>query len=303
MNLPIGSLVRNPRAPALDLGKVLRVRGDKSDVFFAGQDGIEALTMRTGALVLAEVQVHPWLDNLPPFAEVGGKLRLQEGRLTQAQALAKFKAYFPEAFNDLVYLADGENGERSYKVQAHDLWTELLGADQLRTLLAAGDISELTRRAQRVEGRLNLLFTNERIALRNALQDATAAQRFFAALLEVLEAPAPDEGTFTAFVKAVDALPEKGGRICTWPIVTLFPYIAQPDRHMFLKPEVTKQAEQRMAFHLNYQPHPNWRTYKCLLELSGLLLQELRPLGARDMIDIQSFIWVTAAYEPKRSAG
>jgi len=61
---------------------------------------------------------------------------------------------------------------------------------------------------------------------------------------------------------------------------------------MFLKPEVTQDCAARLIFELNYRPQLNWLTYAKLLEMSRYLLQVLRPLGARDFIDIQSFIWL-----------
>ena len=100
-----------------------------------------------------------------------------------------------------------------------------------------------------------------------------------------------------ALASAVSALPQPGSRVATWPVATIFPYLAHPDRNMFLKPEVTKEAAQRLGFHLNYKSEPNWLTYRSLLSLAELLMEELRPLGARDLIDVQSFIWVTGEYD------
>jgi hypothetical protein len=66
---------------------------------------------------------------------------------------------------------------------------------------------------------------------------------------------------------------------------------------MFLKPGVTQEAEARLGFYLSYKAHPNWLTYKKLLDLADLLLRDLRPLGARDYIDVQSFIFVASEYD------
>jgi hypothetical protein len=66
---------------------------------------------------------------------------------------------------------------------------------------------------------------------------------------------------------------------------------------MFLKPEITREAEARLGFHLSYQAQPNWQTYRKLLELGRLLMEQLRPLGARDLIDVQSFMWIASKYD------
>lgn len=96
---------------------------------------------------------------------------------------------------------------------------------------------------------------------------------------------------------ALEALPQPKGRVATWPIATLLLFFAQPDRHMFLKPGIAQQAEERLGFHLNYQPTPNWRTYAQLLSLSEVLFEQLKPLGARDYIDVQSFMWIASKPE------
>jgi hypothetical protein len=65
---------------------------------------------------------------------------------------------------------------------------------------------------------------------------------------------------------------------------------------MFLKPDVTKKAAAIMGFDLLYRPEINWATYSRLLRLSEHLMTVLQPFGARDMIDVQSFIWVALEY-------
>jgi hypothetical protein len=77
--------------------------------------------------------------------------------------------------------------------------------------------------------------------------------------------------------------------------VTLFPFIAQPERHMLLLPSFTCEAAQRLGLDLRYQSEPNWATYAALLSSSNHLLEELKPLGARDLIDVESFLHVATA--------
>lgn len=42
--------------------------------------------------------------------------------------------------------------------------------------------------------------------------------------------------------EADEPLPRKQTRVLTWPLATVFGFLAQPDRHFFLKPNVTRQA-------------------------------------------------------------
>jgi hypothetical protein len=79
--------------------------------------------------------------------------------------------------------------------------------------------------------------------------------------------------------------------------VSVFGFIAQPDRHIFLKPNVTKIAAQKYGFDFRYESKPNWETYASLLEFAETIRRDLRDLKPRDMIDLQSFIWVQGSDE------
>ena len=85
------------------------------------------------------------------------------------------------------------------------------------------------------------------------------------------------------------------------------PFIAQPDRHVFLKPDVTKEAAKRLGFNLNYKPQPNWLTYSHVLKMAAIYREKLASLKPRDMIDVQSFFWVACGgadrYEREKRKG
>lgn len=83
----------------------------------------------------------------------------------------------------------------------------------------------------------------------------------------------------------------------TWPVVTVFPFIALPDRHIFLKPTVTRVAAQRYGFDFVYHSRPRWETYASLLDLAATVRLDLRDLKPRDLIDVQSFLSVQGSYE------
>jgi hypothetical protein len=85
--------------------------------------------------------------------------------------------------------------------------------------------------------------------------------------------------------------------VLTWPRVTVFGFIAQPEPHMFLKPTVTRIAAREYGFDFRYQSRPSWETYATLLEFAEAVRRDQRDLRARDMIDIQSFLWVQGSDE------
>jgi hypothetical protein len=79
--------------------------------------------------------------------------------------------------------------------------------------------------------------------------------------------------------------------------VTVFGFLARPDTHMFLMPNVIRAGARQYGFELRYQSQPNWDTYDSLLELAAVIRRDLRDLSSSDMIDIQSFIKVQGSDE------
>lgn len=284
---------------SLGLGKLIAIKGDLLYVFFPTQGGRAATRIKHDPkrplLRPAARQNDPWLDHLPPFILKDGNYQLAHDRLTQAQAIGLFKQFFPLGFNDPAYEGNRKTGERHYKVAAHKAFNEALGGGKAEQLLAEGRVAELTQRLLHVDAQTNLLHPNwDKAPLRDGLRDEQAAEHFHRTLFALLELPEPTQTAFEDFIRALDALPAPGSAVATWPVATVFLFLSQPDRHMFFRPKFTQEAAQRLAYELNYAPHPNWRTYSSLRDFSFRLLEELKPLGARDLIDVQSFIYVTA---------
>jgi hypothetical protein len=79
--------------------------------------------------------------------------------------------------------------------------------------------------------------------------------------------------------------------------VTVFGFIAQPAHHIFLKPNVTRVAAAQYGVEFHYQTRPNWNTYCELLHIATRVRRDLGDLAPRDMIDLQSFLWVQGSDE------
>jgi hypothetical protein len=207
----------------------------------------------------------------------------------------KFLRFFPKGFRDETYLA----WERDYKLETHQRWEEALNRDEFRRLLEKREYAEIGARAVRTEQRSqhSMIFSFEKMALRDALKSAAGARTFATGLYEFLHGSGTDQAKFAAWCEAVAALPRKQTRVLTWPLVTVFGFIAQPDKHIFLKPMVTKIAASKYGFDFHYQSKPNWETYASLLEFAATVRRDLRDLKPRDMIDLQSFLWVQGSDE------
>ena len=212
-----------------------------------------------------------------------------------AHARRKFLRYFPGGFRDETYL----DWERSYKVETHERWEEALNRAEFRRLLEAGRYAEVAARAVRTEqrSRHSMIFSFEKMALRDAVKPAAGAKRFAEGLYDFLHGPGSDEARFTRWVETVSALPRRQTRVLTWPLITVWGFIAQPEKHIFLKPNVTKIAASVYGFDFHYQSKPNWETYSNLLDLAATIRRDLRDLRPRDMIDLQSFLWVLGSDE------
>jgi hypothetical protein len=206
---------------------------------------------------------------------------------------SKFLRYFPAAFRDDTYLA----WEREYKWTAHERWTLTLGRDEFRTLLERGEFLEVAARATRIEGRTNLLFSFEKMALRDAVRTPAGARRFASGLYALLHEVGDAQLKFERWCEVLESLPRKRTRVLTWPLATVFEFIAQPESHCFLKPNVTRRAARALGLEFDYRPRPNWSTYANLLEMAAIVRRDLRDLRPRDMIDIQSFLWVQGSDE------
>ena len=212
-----------------------------------------------------------------------------------ARCRRKFLAQFPGGFRDETYL----EWERDYKVEVHKEWQRTLGADEFRALLDAGEHAEIAARAVRVEqrSRHSMLFSFEKMALRDAVRSPGGARAFAEGLDRYLHGPGSTEARFEVWVETIGALPRRQTRVLTWPLVTVFGFIAQPKKHIFLKPNVTRAAALAYGFELDYRSKPNWETYASVLDFARTIRRDVADLKPRDMIDLLSFIWVQGSDE------
>jgi hypothetical protein len=212
-----------------------------------------------------------------------------------ARCRRRFLRFFPGGFRDPAYL----DWERDYKWATHERWKAALGRAAYRRLLQREDHREIAARAIRVEqqSRHSMVFSCEKMALRDAVRRRHGAARFATGLYSFLHGRGSLERRFTEWVDVVASLPRRQTRVLTWPVVTVFGFIAHPDRHIFLKPTVTRAAARADGFDLTYRPRPSWDTYASLLQFAEILRHDLRDLKPRDMMDLQSFMWVQGSAE------
>jgi hypothetical protein len=205
----------------------------------------------------------------------------------------KFLRFFPAGFADEKYT----QWERDYKWQAHRRWNEELNYEEYRRLLAQGRYIEIADRAVRIESRTNLLFSFEKMAIRDAVKSIKGACSFAWGLYDLLHGSGSDQERFDRWFSVLSGLPVKKTRVSTWPLATVFGFIAIPSKYIFLKPTVTRIAAKEYGFAFDYKPTRSWESYKSLLNFAETIRWDLTDLEPKDMIDVQSFMWVQGSDE------
>jgi hypothetical protein len=230
-------------------------------------------------------------------AQADGLTPAQASRL-HARARRRFLSFYPGGFADPDYVAL----ERRNKARAHQKWREELSRERMRALLRAGEFVLVADTALRIEGAAKLLFSFEKMALRDATRQRAGARIFATGLAQLLYDNAPAPARFAAWIEAVRRLPQIQSRVLTWPVLTVFPFLADPTRHLYVKPTVTMTAAARWGFPFRYSSAPQYATYRSALDFAARIAEDLNaarfPGGrGRDLIDRQSFIWVAGSSE------
>ncbi|MEY2453779.1 MAG: hypothetical protein QOD92_3353 [Acidimicrobiaceae bacterium] len=210
-----------------------------------------------------------------------------------AAAKRRFRMFYPGGFHDEDYVVM----ERLYKWDAHRAWAKVLAREDFDAMLRASRYEEIAAAAVKIESRTNLLFSFEKMAIRDAVNSPSGAKEFAAGLYDWLYGHGGEKSKFERWCQTVAELPRRQTRVATWPVVTVFGFIARPKVHIFLKPNVTRLAADRYGFDFQYQSRPQWGPYASLLDFAKTLRRDLADWRPRDMIDIQSFIWVLGSSE------
>jgi len=289
------------RATVLGAGKVVAVEPTAVHVFFPRSGRRYAAKLRwpdARPLIRTNcVDRDPWLEGLSSFLldPTERRYALATGWITHDQAMTEFLRDFPRGFADPAYLGTNGGAPRARAPHwraAHAEWLESMGSGEGERLIAAGDVRKLVERAVRIEKHVILVRgTIEAGTLARAFEDPDAALPFFAALFELL-ASAPGRARFERLSVAANALEVEPA--LAWPIVTLFPFVADPGRHAFLSPRTACAAAKRLGGDLRFDAAPRWPTYAALRAFAARLLLRLGPAGARDYVDVEAFLHAMA---------
>ncbi len=218
--------------------------------------------------------------SLPPLS------REQVDRVVQT-----LRSLYPgwESFDDPRFVED----EILYKKKVIAEAANLLSASELRRLLAESQFEEILKRLEHI-GKTNLLYLRVRMSgdLGILYQPNPDKAGFFAALVDLLhgEGESSDRlGRYLAWV-------EGAGLLNKWTFPTYFLYMCHPETEIFIKPVVTARFLGMLGFQEKLEgPSSAW--YATIRNLAHELRKALADRRAKDMVDIQSAIFIAGQEE------
>lgn len=307
----VGEFIIHATRPAWGTGKVTAVDSRRMTVLFPNiglSDGPpeKRFDVDFAAFGLVPDQAEAQLA----FAAVPSARRAAKGagasrvprvvrQVTFEEALRSFQSHYTD-FNDTRYIGSKKEGERKYKELATDRFRELLGGGRLSAMVAAGNAEGIRWALQEIQKRVQgLVHFTDLIEQSGGLQNDDACLAFAAALDDLLQSDTPSEALFERYLLAARNLTATSTvkRPLNWPLATYLPYLCAPEKFILLKKTTSVECAARLGADFDYDAKPNWQTYEQFHAIAANLLERLRPYGARDFMDVQSFIYVIVRYD------
>lgn len=242
-------------------------------------------------LTKSNVQSDPELDAIetgPAKPKKISKRKVKDLQNQLDEAVQWFEQTYPNKFTDEKFIDNDLRNKRA----AAEVFQANFGEGRGAAMVDQAKHAEIASTLDGIFRATNILSPFEVKAVHKAFAKGDeSATKVLGQTLAFLNNPG--QQTFKLMAEAVSQLPADGGKVHTWPIVTLLPFLADPKRFIALKPTNTELMAARMGANLKYDTTPNWETYDAFLRMTGQLLDRLKPLGAQDMIDAQQFMWVT----------
>jgi 5-methylcytosine-specific restriction enzyme B len=206
--------------------------------------------------------------------------------------IAIFKQRF-SSFTSQEYL----DSERIYKLMAAERMHELIGPEVLHGYIDQGNFEEARSAiAKSCQGSFKISAT---IRQSNNLLNQWDMHMVLDAPAEPLARRLYDmlygDGPFAERFEALaDVLSQKKRGV--WQPATYFLMLHDPAKYIFIKPAQFQFFLKSVGIDEQWPTKPNAAAYARYLDVAQQLLSDLAPLGARDLIDVQSFLWSVAYY-------
>jgi hypothetical protein len=242
-------------------------------------------------LTKSSVQSDPELDAIetgPAKPKKVSKRKAKDVTHALEETIAWFEQTYPAKFADEKFADSDLRNKRA----AQEVFAANFGEGRGAAMVDGGKHAEIASALDGIYRATNILSPFEVKAVHKAfVKGDESATKVLGTTMAFVNGPGLP--TFRAMAEAVSQLPADGGKVFTWPIVTLLPFFAQANKFVALKPTNTELMAARMSYDLKYDSTPNWETFEQSLRMAQQLFAKLQPLGAKDMIDVQQFMWVT----------
>jgi hypothetical protein len=300
----VGSYVTHSQRPAWGLGKVFGQSSSHVLVGFAGlpeEERFKRLEMRIGLLhratVNGDAQLDSWnvqCDSTCHYIAAVEKPKRhgKTVRWTRTDAMERFVNKFTGGFPDAWY----RSTSRADHVARHDKWTELLPGARLRELADTDPLigGQAIVTALTVSARPLLTNGGELPQLQESFKSNVGSRALLIALADLLDADRPTADLFDGYVAAFESLRPVGRkRPVSWSLISALPFVAQPSRHIHVRPPQMRKAAAGMGFDLKFHERPSFKTYDSILVYATDLLAFVKPRGGVDMIDVLALINTT----------
>lgn len=279
-----GDKVRHPKQDTWGLGVVLENQHDDKVIIFFENIGEKILSTKfiLPTKVTGEEAKHSLLDAFKGSSKLSGL----------AMLLHNFLLKFPDGFQDKEFNEKEIIGkEKIFKYAQKQLSQKVFA-----NLLEESNYAEIAQIIKKIiqKDNYSMISHFEKMEFVEQLESS----RFQIELSDTLYALiyGEEENFDQSFLDLIYVLEEM--KSAKWTILTYFLFIFYPNKYTFVKPTITQHIAKICEFDLQYEPELNLNTYQQALKLSNYLFKNLTELGVKpkDMLDIQSFMWVVEKY-------
>ena len=200
----------------------------------------------------SSVQSDPELDSVETGPGKPRKVSKRKAKdLTNLidEAVQWFEQAYPAKFEDEKFVDSDLRNKRAAAEVVHANFGEGRGA----ALVEQGEHAQIASTLDGIYRATNVLSPFEIKAVHKAFVKADeSSTKVLASTLTFMANPTSH--TFKGMAEAVSQLPADGGKVHTWPIVTLLPFLSDPKRFIALKPTNTELIATRMIMMLKNRP-------------------------------------------------
>ena len=283
--------VRHSTKSEWGLGVVATADASNLDVLFEGV-GYKKLAKSTPVLIhIADGGVPA--DHALRKREDWSKIERNGMRASAGRELPKrldglikeFVALFPGGLRS----SECDAAERECKVVASAYARRELDPGVLDGLLERGGHEQILMRARRSLSKANLALCDDLRKFGDI--PASAAKDVAEHIVRLVKAGGQ---TPAALADLAAVLTPHGA--AKWPIVSLLPFLLDPEHWPFVKPTFIERVSEATGIDVEYDPLPNARTYELVRDLYqhvSVTLKE-RAFAPRDFIDVHTFLWVAS---------